>query len=243
MRFSLGAVTVGAVALLAQTGQSQTVYNNTTTFTGDFNYNNAQAGNEVILSGSTLGDDVTGFTFQYDFLNSTLGTTGTPAGGETATLSFYQNYGTSSATKVSGYTVPQSPVLFTSSAVPISGGFTTGSTINFTTANGGLPTGGVDVPQIFTFTVTFAGISSSENAGLALFGPTGSNPSVGQNYADAWYNSAGSTPNWQLDVASSGNPPLTFGATVTAVPEPSSIGLFAMGSMGLLASGWRKFRR
>jgi len=30
--------------------------------------------------------------------------------------------------------------------------------------------------------------------------------------------------------------------TVTPVPEPSSVGLFAVGSLGLLAAGWRKFR-
>jgi len=242
MRFSLGAVAVGAIALLAQNGQSQTVeYNNTSTFTGDFNYGNAQAGNEVILASSSSGAEITSFSFQYDFLNSTLGTTGTPAGGETATLSFYNNWGPSGAQKVSGYTVPQSPALFNSVAVPISGGFTSGSTALFTIANGGLPANGVDVPQIFTWTVTFAGIGASENAGLALFGTT---PSVGNNYNDAWYNTAGSvSPAWQLDVASAGNPALTFGAQVSAVPEPSSIGLFAMGSIGLLASGWRKLRR
>jgi hypothetical protein len=243
MRFSLGAIAVGAITLLAQNGQSQTTtYNNTTGNTStDFNFNNAQAGNEIIQAGFATGDDITSFAFQYDFLNSTLGTTGTPAGGETATLSFYNNWGPTGATKVSGYTVPQSPALFTSSAVSIAGGFTTGQTITFTAANGGLPSGGVDVPQIFTWTVTFAGIATStETAGLALYNP----PTTGQNYSDAWYNSAGSTtPSWQLDVASSGGTPLQFGATVSAVPEPSTLGMFAMGSIGLLASGWRKLRR
>jgi hypothetical protein len=243
MRFSLGALAVGAITLVAQTGQSQNAYNNgnASGSTGtDFNFNNAQAGNEIILAGSTAGDDITSFTFQYDFLNSTLGTTGTPAGGETAVLSFYNNWGPTGATKVAGYTVPQSPALFTSAPVSIAGGFTTGQNITFTGANGGLPAGGVDVPQIFTWTVTFTGIGASENAGLALYNP----PTTGQNYNDAWYNSAGpTTPNWQLDVASSGGTPLQFGATVTAVPEPSTLGMFAMGSIGLLASGWRKLRR
>ena len=96
------------------------------------------------------------------------------------------------------------------------------------------------MPQNFTWTVTFAGIGASEQAGLALFGPS---PSVGQNYSDAWYGAAGTSPTWALDVASGSNPALTFGATVTAVPEPSSLGLFAMGGFGLLASGWRKLRR
>jgi hypothetical protein len=240
IRFSLSAVAVGAVALLTQNAQSQTtVYNNTSTFAGDFNYNNAQAGNEVILAGSTSGDEITSFQFQYDFLNSTLGTTGTPAGGETVTLSFYNNYG---GTKVSGYAAPVTPALFTSTPVSLSGqGFTTGTSLTFSVANGGLPAAGVNVPQIFTWTVTFAGIGSAENAGLAEYGPT---PLVGQNYSDAWYNTAGAaSPVWALDLASSGNPALNFGATVSAVPEPSSIGLFAMGSIGLLASGWRKLRR
>jgi hypothetical protein len=240
IRLSVGALAVGAIALLAQNGQSQTVYNNTTTFTGDFNYGNNQAGNQVILAGSVNGDDVTSFAFQYDFLNSSGGTTGTPVGGETATLTFYQNYGPSSATKVSGYTVPQTPVLFSSTPVSIAANYTSGSTITFTTANGGLTGGGIDVPQNFTWTVTFAGIGASEQAGLALYG---SGPSVGQNYSDAWYGAAGTSPTWALDVASGSNPALTFGATIAAVPEPSSLGLFAMGGLGLLASGWRKLRR
>jgi len=239
MRFSLGAFAVCAIALLAQNGQSQTVYNNSTTFTGDFNYGNNQAGNEVILSGSTAGDEITSFAFQYDFLNSALSTTGSPGGTETATLTFYNNWGPTGATKVSGYTVPQAPPLFTSSAVNIGGAFTTGSTATFSIANGGLPANGVDVPQIFTWTVTFANVGASENAGLALFGPA----TVGQNYGDAWYGAPGTSPTWALDVASAGNPALTFGATVSAVPEPSSLGLFAMGGFGLLASGWRKLRR
>jgi len=237
VRFSVGAVAIGAVALLAQSSQGQSVYyNNSTTFLGDFNYGAGTAGNEVILTSPT-GGDVTSFSFQYDLLNSSLGTTGTPGTGDTATLTFWNNYG---GAKVSGYEQPN-VALFTSSAIPLTGtgtpGYTTGQQLVFSAANGGLPAGGVDVPSIFTWTVTFAGLGT-DVAGLAQYGPT---PSVGQNYGDAWYSTTPGT--WALDVASSGGVPLTFGATITAVPEPSSLGLFAMGATGLLASGWRKLRR
>ena len=73
-------------------------------------------------------------------------------------------------------------------------------------------------------------------------GPGG--PTVGQNYGDAWYNTtSGLGGPWNLDVASGSNPALTFGAIVTAVPEPSTLGMFTVGSIGLLSSAGRKLRR
>jgi hypothetical protein len=249
IRLSLGAVAVGAITLLAQSSHGQVVYNTGTNFQGVFNYGTpagAIAGNEI-SAGPSSGEEITSFTFQYDLLNSSGTATGTPAGGETATLQFWNNWTSPESTAVSGFRVPGQNLFAGGGAVALTGagtpGFTTGSTLTYNLGNG-LPAGGVDVPQIFTWTVTFAGIPSTEVAGLALFSTTGTGI-VGGNYANAWYN-ANPTANptsWNLDVASGSNPSLIFGASATAIPEPSSLGLFAMGATGLLASGWRKLRR
>lgn len=235
VRLSLGVVAVGAAALLVPGARGQNAYNNTTTYNGNFNYvtssTSATAGNEVILTGGLSSYNITSFSFQYDFSGSDVPSTAT------ADLIFYQNNGT----QVSGYSGPGT-VLFNSGPFSLGTGssaYTTGATATFNTAALG---GGVTVPQIFTWAVTFSGLTSSESAGLGLFGTI---PSVGQNYGDAWYNPNGTSGTWALDVASSGNPALTFGAQIGAavVPEPSSIALFAMGATGLVASGWRKLRR
>lgn len=90
---SLSAVAVGAITLLAQSSQGQ-VYSTGTNFTGVFNYGTTLAGSiagNEIVAGPTTGEEITSFTFQYDLLNSTGGTTGSPLGGETATLQFWNN--------------------------------------------------------------------------------------------------------------------------------------------------------
>lgn len=241
LRFSLGAFAVGAIALLSQNAQSQTVlYNNTSTFTGDFNYVTSPtagtAGNQVILSGGP-NDIITSLSFQYTFSGSD-----TPTGSATADLIFYQNNGAQASGFTKGGASP-STILFSGTNVSLgtgSGAYTNGATITYSVANGGLPAN-FQVPQNFTWAVTFAGLTSSESAGLALFAPF----TVGQNQGDAWYNTGNNSGAWALDVAPSGSPALDFGATIsgTAVPEPSSLSLLAVGSFGLLASGWRKLRR
>jgi len=235
----LRAITMGSAAFLAQSALSQVVgYNNTTTYSGDFfnyadptpnpgNYN-GEAGNEIGLTGSLSSYTITAFDVQFDFLNSSLTTTGTPAGGETVDLTFYQNNGSI----VDGYPSP-STVLYTTGAVPFStagiNGFTTGQSLNDT----GLS---VTVPQDFTWTVTFGGLTAGETAGLAVYGPA----TVGDNSGDSWVNTTG---GWTLEVNAPGEPfPLEYGAEafVTAVPEPSTVALGVAGAFALLAARRKK---
>jgi hypothetical protein len=240
IRISLGALAVGAIALVAQNAEAQvTNYNNTTSFQGDFSYgsstSSAIAGNEVILAGgptppSTTPETITSFSFQY-FLTAT-GSGDVPSTA-TADLIFYQNNGT----QVSGSSSPGT-VLFNSGPISLSGqGLTTGSTLALSSGYVGTvgTIGTVAVPSIFTWAVSFSGLDSAESAGLALYSTT----TAGANYGDAWYNATG-TGTWALET---GTPAVTFGAVATTVPEPSTLGMFAMASCGLLASGWRKLRR
>ena len=109
-------------------------------------------------------------------------------------------------------------VLFDSGTFSI-GGYTTGATENFYAADLGAGTGagvipgiGVDVPDDFTWTVTFSGLTGGENAGLALYDP----PTVGSDAlpnGDGWVNlGSGLVP-----ANVSGNP-LEFGAVFNGTP-------------------------
>jgi hypothetical protein len=198
----LRALAAGAIALLAQNAQSQTLYSDTnTTQNGNFNYFNAEAGNQVVLAGTSPSDVITNFEFQFDF----IGTTGA-SGNETADLRIYANNGP----LVSGYPSPGT-VLFDSGPFNIGElGYIAGVTATFNQAQLG---GGVLVPQNFTWTVTFAGLTAGENAGLALYSPA----TIGTNFNDAWVN-AGS--GWQLDVAEMSYPPLDFAAIAQGIASP-----------------------
>jgi hypothetical protein len=190
-----GAVLVGAIALLAQGAHGQSViYNDTTNFQGDFSYGtNLQVGNEIILASPFDNYLITSFGFQFFFTG-----TGSPSGSETADLRIYLN----NAAPVDGYASPGA-LLYDSGAFSL-GSYTTGSvaTFNQATLNGGI---GVP-PYGVTWTVSFAGLTAGESAGLALFSPA----TVGENYDDAWINTNGTT--WQLEVSTNGNPPDDFGA-------------------------------
>jgi hypothetical protein len=236
----LRAIAVGSAAFLAQNAFSQVVaYNNTTTYSDDvFNYANispnpdsytGEAGNQVILAGSLTSYTITEFTTQFDFVNGSGTTSGSPAGGETVDLRFYANTGP----LVDGYASPAATPFFDSTPISLSSlpgfaGFTTGGTLNDT----GLS---VTVPKDFTWTVTFGGLTGTETAGLALYGPA---PSVGQNFGDAWIQTSG---GWTLETAT-GATPLEFGTALyaTAVPEPNTIALGVMGACALFAARRKK---
>lgn len=236
----LRAIAVGSVAILAQTALSQVVgYNNYNgvPYSGDFfnyaglssgNYT-GEAGNEIGLAGSLSTYTVTGFTAEFDFLNSG-GISGNPAGGETVDLRFYANTGG----LVSGYPSPAATPFFDSTPVLLSSitgfsGFTTGMELDDTGLN---ITG---VPKDFTWTLTFANLGPNETAGLALYGP----PSVGANSGDSWINTTG---GWTLETAT-GSTPLEYGAEIgvlTTVPEPNTIALGIVGACALFAARRKK---
>jgi hypothetical protein len=227
----LQGLAVGVAAFLAQDARSQsTLYDNaTTTQMGNFNYGNAEYGNEVVLAGGP-NDNITTFEVQLDLLNSSDGTAGTPAGGENVTVNFYNMTGGASSTPASVF------YSFSSSLASLGlSSFTQGSTLTLNP--------NVIVPQDFTWTVTFSGIPGTETAGLGIFNgtPNGSGtpiPNVGNNYNDAWLNTGGTWSTHQTS-PNVNSPGLQFGAliqgTPTNVPEPSTIALGVIGACAFLA--------
>lgn len=204
---------VGGVALVAQNAQSQVVvYDNGTasSYYGNYNFNNAAAGNEIILanSGNTY---ISEFQFQFDLVNSNSATplAGAPTGNEEVDLTFYQNNGP----VTNGYASPGTEIydsgFYSLGAIGLN---------SFTLGTNSIYNPDVSVPQDFTWAVTFSNVPPSESAGLALR----SLPTTGTAYGDVWENDGA---GWHLNTDNSdveGN--LDLGAeaeTPTVVPEPS----------------------
>jgi len=217
----VGALSVGAVALLGQNAQAQSVLydNSTTAYSGaNFNYDSGgsgtfSAGNEVVLAPASAGGySISQFAVQIDFTG-----TGTPTGN--VDVQFYQNNGA----PFNGYATP-STVLWDAGSTALTS-FSTGSgeVLTYSVPN-------VVVPQDFTYVVSFSGLTSTEVAGMSIYGTT----TVGQDHNDAWVNTSGA---WTLEEAGSGQPSPQFGAKITGnvVPEPSTIALGVMGAFGFLA--------
>lgn len=209
------ALSVGAVALLCQNAQSQSlVYNDTSTYSGDnFNFDSGvagtvSAGNEIVLAAAN--DVITQFQVQIDFTG-----TGTPTG--TVDVQFANNNGAT----YNGYATPGSILWDSGSSALGSFSSAAGEVLTYTVPS-------VTVPKDFTFVVNFNGLTSTEIAGLSIFG----NTTVGQNYNDAWVNTGA---GWVLQKATGSDPALQFGATLTAIPEPSTIALGVMGACAFLA--------
>jgi hypothetical protein len=171
------------------------------------------AGNEVVLAGSGSSYSISSFAVQIDFTG-----TGTPTGN--VDVQFYQNNGPA----FNGFATPGSTPLWDAGATALTS-FSTGSgeVLTYSVPN-------IVVPQDFTWVVSFSGLTSTEVAGLSIYG----NATAGQNYNDAWVNTAGT---WTLEQAGSGQPIPQFGAKIsgTVVPEPSTIALGVMGACGFLA--------
>lgn len=224
----------GALAVVAQNAHGQILYNDTTTQVSSpetyFNQNNAQLGNEIVLTGAASQDTVTGFKTAFDF----FGDAAIATGGVTADVKFYANTGPNVPTGPGGYPSP-STVLFDSGAFSL-GGYTGTSaspsdqSINFSAAQ--LATGNTvnltgPVPKDFTWTVTFSGLSGDQSAGLLEFAP----PTVGTNFGDAWYNNG---TGWQLKTPAVGGTPIQFYAEVfgtaaaSGVPDASCLPVSAL---------------
>jgi len=230
------AMAVGAAVLLAQSAQSQVVYQNISTLDGNFNYGNgayAEAGNEIVLAGGTIGSTTTKSFFistasiQFDLGQGTSTLNSGPSGNEEMEFNMYEN---NNSQTFNGYTEPALPLyssgFFTLSSVGLST-FTDGAKLTFTVNTA--------VPADFTWTVAFEGLATGEAAGLALY----TSPTVGGNYKDAWVNTGTiAIPNWVLDVPTGSLPTLQFGATFSA-PEPSTVALGVMGACAFLV----RFRR
>src|SRR6266508_1554895 len=140
------------------------------------------------------------------------GYTPVAAAGLTYVLRFYANVGTN----------PPTTAFFTGDPTPV----VTGSQ-HYTVSGLSLA-----VPDSFTWTVQFSG-PGAKNTGLLLYNP----PTVGTSLNDFWQNNGGA---WSLAQINGGATFANFAARVTAVPEPGTI---AVGAVGLLLLGYRLRRR
>lgn len=94
----------------------------------------------------------------------------------------------------------------------------------------------VTVPDAFTWTVQFSGLGGSDVARLAINGPQ----SVGTSFEDFWQKSAGV---WKLEEFSDPSNPGSFGAAITAVPEPMAAQWVMLTTAIGLGIGLRRFRQ
>ena len=91
------------------------------------------------------------------------------------------------------------------------------------------------LPSNFTFSMTVSGLQGADAVGLPIFDP----PQVGTNAGDYWYDVSG---NWELLTNSIGQ--IAFGAQFQGtIPEPSVLGLGALGAAALAVMARRRQRR
>jgi hypothetical protein len=165
------------------------------------------------------------FDFEYWGWNAT--TPGSFAGDVQARVRFYQNNGD----PFNSYATPGTMFFdsgwfggSTNGAFLVPTGPTPGyrQTIYFM-AGEDFASGGLLVPDEFTWTVQFMGIGAADTVGVDIYSP----PVIGENYPDYWENNGG----WKL---MTNTVPMDFGARFYAVPEPTSFGISLFGGLGIL---------
>jgi hypothetical protein len=218
-----------AVAALASLSAKADIiaYDNSTNFENLFtDRGNLQLGDEVYLSN---GADVTMTDFKFEY-------TYQPAAGHsgaTGTVRFYSI--------VAGAPGPQ--------IGPTSATFTLTSPNPDASHSIDIPNLSVLVPTgALVWTVDFAGLQAGDHAGLRFYNGVGVGGAAGQSFDDHWENlGTVAAPTWaranntDLIPGGSGQVIDNFGAIVTIVPEPGTIGLLVAGGALLgLASRRRK---
>ena len=195
----------------------QVVYNNITRYLGQYETDTREYGDQIHLAGDAR--QVTHFSFRYfgDF---------TATGDERARIRFYAN-----DIPYDLYRQQPGTILWESDYFPINAG------IQLKNLQVSTPGGAVEVPDIFTFTVEFAGLGNNEAAGLLIYGP----PEVGSSYNEFWMR----TGEDRFDAVRypGGEPRANFYALVLAVPEPGTMVLVSLGLASLLLWGTRTSRK
>ncbi len=199
------------------------VYDNSATATDLNKYigaqNGVEFGDEIFLAGTDR--TITEFKFEY-FLSANA------SGNEELQLTFRLNDGTA----LSPSRKHPSTQIFqvtTDSTDPNEQLETGRSTLVASGISAVLPPGTAN----FTWSVAFTGIEAGEEAGLML----NSSPKTGSSYADYWQLNNGV---WTTALVDGGAIEGSFAAKVTAVPEPSSLALGAIGAVAFLGYLSRK---
>jgi hypothetical protein len=210
---------LSALLPFCTSGLASIVYDNSTTdLNQTYGPNAVEFGDEITLAGSDR--TVTDFKFEY-FLSSNAN------GNETLQLRFYANDGPLINRTLPDGTTMQShapgTLLYTSPVLSLQTGFNTADASGIS----------IQVPDDFTWSVTFNGIDSGEVAGLRVYDP----PTVGSSFGDFWQKSSGT---WNTYIFPSSTP-ANFAARVTAVPEPTTIAYALLA--GLSWIGYRGLKR
>lgn len=205
---AIAGIFIGASAIYADP-----VYNNGVSYTGEYlNPGPNEVGDEIILGGTARTP--TTFEFEYYGLNF--------SGNEQFEVRFYLNNGAS----LGNNTFLPSTVFYDSGVqtllppVDPSNRNTYLLDISSITTSDGL------LPDRFTWSVQYFGVSGGETVGVSLYNP----PVVGISENDYWFNN-GST--WELRTNNVAGTAINFGAilSASAVPEPSTYVLAILGGI------------
>jgi hypothetical protein len=214
------AIAIGLSIFATISARANVVYDNSTTdLSLRFNPGLAEVGDEISLLGGAA--TITNFTFQYWGLS--LGVSAQ------ARVRFYANDG---APSPAGPLKPNSllfdsdwfNVATTERNTLIFDDFTTGALVPLTG----------ELPGSFTWSVQFQNLGGG-SAGVDLYDP----PTIGGNYNEYWDNDG--VNGWQYRGTNSPN--INFAARISAVPEPTVIGLGLLGGLGVLFLRNRFLRR
>jgi PEP-CTERM motif len=205
-----------ASSVMAQ-GMSQVVYQHSGS--GNFSYTTgAEYGDEVIIPAHSMSGVqwvITGFSFEYS-ANYAL-----PGG---LTFRIYEQNGA----PISGFASPGTEIYETTVDINNGGGVVD---INFTYDATNI------LPNRLTYTVQFDGLVSGNTAGLIIPGGT---PVIGASGNDFWEKTGPGASDWALKTFTAGSPSANFVATITAVPEPSTVAMMVAGAGLVLVALRRK---
>jgi MYXO-CTERM domain-containing protein len=181
-----------------------------------------EIGDEILLDGTARW--LSEFSFEYWGTN-TLSDTAF-AGPVEARVRFYLNDGPPLPDVERAYS--PGTVIYDSGSFLVDP--TPRATLIFTEFNFGTTPLTVPLPDAFTWSVQFTGLSLTDTAGVTIYSP----PTIGNNFDDYWVNDGGA---WLLETNLLN---MDFAARFSAVPEPSAL---LLGLLGVVAVGALRRRR
>jgi hypothetical protein len=189
------------------------LYSNLNTPAGFFNSEGHEIGDQIILADTGLGAIITDFSFEFYATNVN------PLA--QFTISLYANDG------VGG--VPSTSLWTDTTTFGNNSDYSQGILASYSDLD-------IAVPHSFTWAIDFSNVGGG--AGLILSTSVG--PTVGGNYTDYWLNNGGV---WQLNYIEGSDVSFLAAFSGTSVPEPTSMALMGLGSLGLFLLKRRSARR